>query len=299
MIGRSRIGKMSAANDVEQTLLKLAKVKDLATKQYRNPSRGNKVMDAKHFKSGYTFDTCEVKGKKVTTVSGPDPDGRHLLFFHGGSYVLEASVFHRRLIQILVKRYHMTVSFVDYPLAPENTFETTKAMALASYQETVKTYPDHTFFLFGDSAGGGLALALLQVLSEEGVLPFPKKTVLCSPWLDLSLQNKQIPDYEESDPVLSIEGLQYAAQLYSGGKDLSNSFLSPLFGTMDGLGEILLYVGTHEILLPDCMALQEKIKKAKNSSLSLVLGEELMHDWVLFPSKEARKVPPQIDKFLH
>jgi len=290
---------MSIATDVEQTLLKLAKVKDLVMKQYKKASRGNGVMDAKHFKSGYTVDTYEVMGKKVTTVSCPDPDGRHLLFFHGGSYVIEASVFHRRFIQVLAKKYHMTVSFVDYPLAPESTFETTKAMALASYRKIVGTYPDHTFFLFGDSAGGGLALALLQVLREEGVHPFPKKTVLCSPWLDLSLKNKQIPDYEEYDPVLSVEGLQYAALLYSGGEDLSNPFLSPLFGKMDGLGEILLYVGTHEILFPDCLSLQEKIETAKDSSLSIVLGEGLMHDWVLFPSKEAREVPPQIDEFLH
>lgn len=290
---------MSAATDVAQTLLKLAKVKDLATIQYRNPSRGNGVMDAKHFNAGYTVDLLEIMGKKVTTVSGPDPDGRHLLFFHGGSYLIEATLFHRRLIQILAKKHRMTISFVDYPLAPESTFETTRAMALASYRQIVSTYPDHSFFLFGDSAGGGLALALLQLLQKEGVLPFPKKTVLCSPWLDLALQNRQIPDYEELDPLLSIEGLHYAASLYSGGKDLSDPFLSPLFGSMDNLGEILLFVGTHEIFFPDCLALQERIKAAKGSSISMVLGEGLMHDWVLFPSKEAKIVPNQIDAFLH
>lgn len=290
--------QMSAATDVAQSLMRLAKVKDLAAKQYRTPSRGNGVMDAKHFNPGYVVDTYEVMGKRVTTVSGPDPDKRHLLFFHGGSYVLEATAFHRRLIQVLVKKHHMTVSFVDYPLAPEATFETTRAMALASYQKIVSIYADHTFFLFGDSAGGGLALALLQVLREKDIRPFPEKTVLCSPWLDLSLQNKQIPEYEKLDPVLSVEGLQYAASLYSGGKDLSEPFLSPLFGNMDGLGDILLFVGNREILYPDCLLFQEKIQKAENSSLSMVLGEALIHDWVLFPSKEAKVVPSQIDAFL-
>ncbi len=290
---------MSATTDIAHTLLKLTKVKNFATKQYQNPSRGNGLMDAKHFKLGYTINTCEVMEKKITTVSGPDPDGRHLLFFHGGAYVVEASVLHRRFLQVLAKEHHLTVSFVDYPLAPESTFRTTKAMALASYQKIIRTYPDHTFFLFGDSAGGGLALALLQVLREEGMQPFPNKTVLCSPWLDLSLQNKQIPDYEEDDPVLSVEGLRYAAQLYSDGEDLSNPFLSPLYGNMDNLGEILLFVGTHEIFFPDCLSLQEKIKKSKGSSLSVVIGQDLMHDWVLFPTKEAKEVPPQIDAFLH
>ena len=290
---------MSAATDVTQTVLKLVKAKDLAAKQYKSPSRGNGVMDAKHFKSGYSVDTYEVMGRKITTVSASDPDGRHIVFFHGGSYVLEATVFHRKLIQILTKKYHMTVSFVDYPLAPENTYETTKAMVIASYQKIVRTYTEHTFFLFGDSAGGGLALALLQVLREEGILPFPTKTVLCSPWLDLSLQNKQIPNYEEKDPILSIEGLQYAALLYSGGEDLTQAFLSPLFGTMDNLGEILLFVGTHEVLFPDCLSLQHKIETATNSSLCMKIGEGLIHDWVLFPSKEARQVPSQIDLFLH
>ncbi len=290
---------MSAATDVTQAILKLAKVKEMATRQYKNPARNTAVMDGRHFRSGYEVDTHEVLGKRVTTVSSSVTDGRHLLFFHGGSYVLEATVFHRRLIQTLVRKHHLTVSFVEYPLAPENTFRTTRAMALATYKHMVSTYPHHSFFLFGDSAGGGLALALLQVLREEGVLPFPKKTVLCSPWLDLSLQNKQIPEYVDLDPVLSVEGLQYAASLYSGGEDLSNPFLSPIFGNMDDLGEILLFIGSHEILYPDCLLLQEKIGNATNTSLSLVLGEALIHDWVLFPSKEAKAVPPQMDAFLH
>ena len=290
---------MSAANDVTRTLLKLAKVKTLAAKQYNNPSRGNALMDAKHFNSSYAVEACEVLGKGVTTISCPDAGQRHLLFFHGGSYVLEATAFHRRFIQVLAKKHHMTISFVDYPLAPESTAETTMAMALESYQKITSTYPDHTFFLFGDSAGGGLALALLQLLKKKSVLPFPQKTVLCSPWLDLTLQNRQIPDYEELDPVLSVEGLKFAASLYSGGEDLSNPTLSPLFGNMDGLGDILLFVGTHEVLYPDCLLLQEKIGKAKDSTLSMVLGEGLIHDWVLFPSKEAKIVPAQIDAFLH
>jgi acetyl esterase/lipase len=289
---------MSTTTDVTQAILKLAKVKAFAVKQYQNPSRGNGAMDAKHFKSGYTVATCEVMGKKVTTVSGTCPDGRHLLFFHGGSYVVEATPFHRRLIQVLVKKYHMTVSFVDYPLAPESTFLNARAMALASYSEIVKTYPDHTFFLFGDSAGGGLALVLLQALRDEGITPFPMKTVLCSPWLDLSLQNKLIADYEELDPVLSVEALLYAASLYASGEDLSHPFLSPLFGTMENLGGILLFVGTHEIFFPDCLALQGKLETSQGSSVSLVLGEGLMHDWVLFPSKESKEVPAQIDEFL-
>ncbi|NBK20825.1 MAG: alpha/beta hydrolase [Spirochaetia bacterium] len=290
---------MSAANEVTRTILKLAKVKDLATKQYRNPSRGNGIMDAKHFNASYTVETCEVLGKRVTTVRAPDADGRHLLFFHGGSYVIEGTAFHRKFIQALAKKHHFTISYVDYPLAPEHSFETTMAMALASYKKIASTYAEHTFFLFGDSAGGGLALALLQVLKGEGVLPFPQKTVLCSPWLDLSLQNPQIPEYEELDPVLSVDGLRHAASLYGGGEDLSNSILSPLFGNMDGLGEILLFVGTHEVLYPDCLLLQEKIEKANDSTLTMVVGEGLVHDWVLFPSKEAKRVPSQIDAFLH
>jgi acetyl esterase/lipase len=289
---------MSTFTDVEQALLKLAKVKDMATKQYQKPSRGNGVMDAKHFPSSFSVDAWEVQGRTVTTVRGKESDGRHLLFFHGGSYVVEASSFHRRFIQVLASKYHMTVSFVDYPLAPEFTWKTNKAMVLEAYTEVVSRYPGQSYFLFGDSAGGGLALSLLQTLRDGGIVPFPKKTVLCSPWLDLSLQNKQITDYDPLDPVLSVKGLLYAAHLYSGGEPLSNPFLSPLFGNMDNLGEILLYVGTHEIFFPDCLSLQEKIGKAEGSSVSLVLGEGLMHDWVLFPSKEAREVPIRIDEFL-
>ena len=288
---------MDATSLMTRKILKLIPGKDLAARLYKNPPRDTKVMDARFFSSLFSLETWEVLERKIVTIQDREPDGRHILFLHGGSYIVEASTMHRRLIQKLVKNHHMTVSFVDYPLAPEHTWRETRRMVLAAYAQIVKKFPKDEFFLFGDSAGGGLALAVLQELAKQNVMNSPKKTVLCSPWLDLSLQNPLIAEYEESDPVLSVEGLRYAAKMYSGGDDLRHPFLSPMFATVDNLGDILLYVGSQEIFYPDCLQFKKSIEAADGSSVTLKIGEGMMHDWVLFPFNESKSIPAQIDAF--
>ena len=84
--------------------------------------------------------------------------------------------------------------------------------------------------MFGDSAGGGLALAVLQILRDEKIIPFPKKTVLMSPWVDLTMSNPKIGEAAERDPLLTMDCLYHAAERYIGNGDAKNAVLSPIFG---------------------------------------------------------------------
>ena len=152
---------------------------------------------------------------------------------------------------------------------------------MKAYREiTIKNYGDE-FYLFGDSAGGGLALAVLQILRDEKIIPFPKKTVLMSPWVDLTMSNPKIGAAAERDPLLTMDCLYHAAERYIGNGDAKNAVLSPIFGRMDNLGKIFLLTGTHEILNPDCRKLKTKLMAAYGTELEFYEGEKMVHDWIL------------------
>ena len=152
---------------------------------------------------------------------------------------------------------------------------------MKAYREiTIKNYGDE-FYLFGDSAGGGLALAVLQILRDEKIIPFPKKTVLMSPWVDLTMSNPKIGEAAERDPLLTMDCLYHAAERYIGNGDAKNPVLSPIFGRMDNLGKIFLLTGTHEILNPDCRKLKTKMMAAYGTELEFYEGEKMVHDWIL------------------
>lgn len=256
------------------------KMSENIKKNFNNPERNNGELRADKFK-GFITDEWNVDGFNVITVSGKKTNGGHVIFLHGGGYVAEATASHRRIIEELVKMYGLKVTFIDYPLAPEHTYEKTHKIVMKAYREiTIKNYGDE-FYLFGDSAGGGLALAVLQILRDEKMIPFPKKTVLMSPWVDLTMSNPKIGEAAERDPLLTMDCLYHAAERYIGNGDAKNAVLSPTFGRMDNLGKIFLLTGTHEILNPDCRKLKTKLMAAYGTELEFYEGEKMVHDWIL------------------
>ena len=132
------------------------KMSENIKKNFDNPERNNGELRADKFK-GFITDEWNVDGFNVITVSSKKTNGGHVIFLHGGGYVAEATASHRRIIEELVKMYGLKVTFIDYPLAPEHTYEKTHEIVMKAYREiTIKNYGDE-FYLFGDSAGGGLA----------------------------------------------------------------------------------------------------------------------------------------------
>ena len=108
--------------------------------------------------------------------------------------------------------------------------------------------------LAGESAGGGLAVALLLALREAGV-PLPSSAYLLSPYVDLTLSGETLAEKREVDPVLTPDGLQARVPDYVGGADAADPYISPIFGDLRGLPPLLIQVGSHEILLSDALRL--------------------------------------------
>jgi monoterpene epsilon-lactone hydrolase len=209
----------------------------------------------------------------------------HVIFFHGGGYSIEASSGHFRFIREVMGRANCTVSYIDYPLAPESTAAGTFDMAIASYKELLSLYPEDRLVFMGDSAGGGLALSLAMLVRDSG-LRAPRKIVLFSPWLDIGLLNEGVPRYEKRDFILNARSLRAIGKTYSGDLPETNYLVSPKYGDVSGLGDIAVFFGSEEIFRPDCV----DFCAAHNSGKPEVRAYEyegMQHDWVLLPIPEA------------
>lgn len=279
-------------------ILRAARFRNWAGRQFRDPPRETGSLDPRKVKRSLTAKAWFVEGFKLLTISGDSSGQEHVIYFPGGAYLLEATPFHRRFAETLASKFGLTVTIIDYPKAPEHTFRTTHELVQAAYRQLKDRYPQTTFSLMGDSAGGGLALAFLISLRDQGFTPLPAKTVLISPWLDLSLSHPDLPAYVPRDLVLPLDGLQDAAQLYAGDEDLQNPNISPLFGDLRDLGQILLLFGTEELFYPDCQVLIDKIGFTAGTSLEWMEGENQIHAWPIFPFPDSRGALERIVDFL-
>jgi acetyl esterase/lipase len=246
-----------------------------------------------------SWESWDVGGFKAYTLTKESLHKKHLFFLPGGAYLTQPNGFHWLFINNLAKETQFSATMVDYPKAPEHDFRKTHQIITEIFQMLSDHYHNQEFVFIGDSAGGGLALSFLQTLRDSKQTPLPSNTILISPWLDISLANPLISHYHKRDDLLSREVLLQAGISYSRGEDPHLPMLSPIYGDLSHLGNILLLVASEEILFPDCIDLAEKIKGVEGSSIELKIGEGMFHDWVIFPFPEAIQAQTQIIKFIN
>ncbi|MCD6321783.1 MAG: alpha/beta hydrolase [Clostridiales bacterium] len=234
----------------------------------------------------------------ATIIPDKQESDLHIIYFHGGAYIAQGSIIHWLLIAKIIDAVNCKITYIDYPLAPEANYKDTFSMVKDAYKQLLVDYSSDNFVFAGDSAGGGLSLAFAQSVKKDKNLKTPIGLILLSPWLDLSMKNKDISYYEDKDVVLSSKLLIEAAQKYSGGDDTELDLLSPINGSMDGLGSILLMSGTSEIFFPDCEKLMKEAESA-NVSLEFSTYKEMPHTWVLFYFKESKPAIVEITEFLN
>ena len=193
---------MSLLSDIAVPIAKLVNMKKYKEKDFLNPRRDTDFLNKKNFNKLLTIEEQFIDEYQVLTVFSEESCNKHVIFLHGGAYVMRAVRAHKNIVEKLVKKYHLKVTFIDYPLAPENTVDKAHKIVMDAYKEIAQKYKADEFYLFGDSSGGGLALAFLQKLKKKQKLPFPKKTVLMSPWVDVSMENEEIEEFTEKDPIL-------------------------------------------------------------------------------------------------
>ncbi len=202
--------------------------------------------------------------------SAPPGSSPTLLYFHGGGYTVGSPATHRRLVTSLCLAAGVDGLSVDYRLAPEHPFPAAVDDALSAYRWLTGTagVDPSKVVVAGDSAGGGLAAALLVALRDAGD-PQPAGAYLLSPWTDLAATGESRRSRAEVEPMLEVKGESRSAQLYAAGQPLDNPLVSPLYANLAGVAPLLVQVGDHEILLDDSTRLAES---ARNSGVDVELS---------------------------
>jgi len=273
-------------------LLRCLPVRALTARLLARPPRGTDACEAHRFPPAlHPARRCLPEGRMITLDSNPQDDRNrtHIIYLHGGAYMLEATAMHRRFAGILAGRHNLRVSLLFYPLAPQSRCTQTLDRTAVLYSALRCLYGLDRFIFMGDSAGGGLALALMQRLRTLRPGHMPAAGVLFSPWLDLGLNSPLIPSYAHKEAVLPLAGLRRAGQLYAGDLDSQDPRCSPLYGGAGNLGRLLIFVSRHELFYPDCLSFYTRARRAAGTEIELVAEPRRLHCWPLMPPCSEQK----------
>jgi acetyl esterase/lipase len=200
-----------------------------------------------------------------------------LLYFHGGGYGICSPSTHRALIARLTREARCKTYAPRYRLAPEHPFPAALEDAQRAYeQHLAEGIAPESIAIAGDSAGGGLALAMLMILRDEGE-PLPAGALLLSPWVDLSQSGSSMQDNRKTD-YLHPRALEAFAARYAQDADRRDFRLSPLFGDPTGLPALCVQAGGAEVLYSQIEAFAQKAKDAGVPTRFEVVPE-MMHVW--------------------
>jgi cation diffusion facilitator CzcD-associated flavoprotein CzcO/acetyl esterase/lipase len=185
-----------------------------------------------------------------------------ILYLHGGAYVLGSPRTHRALAAQIALAADAPVHLLDYRLGPEHKHPAALEDALAAYRDLrASGIEAKSIVIAGDSAGGGLTVALASRLRRKGE-PLPAGLALLNGWFDLTCSGASMRFNARRDVGLLRETTVHGAELYRGGADLLDPELSPIRADLEGLPPTYLQVGTHDILLSDSEGLAERLRAA-------------------------------------
>jgi monoterpene epsilon-lactone hydrolase len=232
---------------------------------------------------GLVIDPCTLGGVsgdwlRPDTVEGPESV---VLYLHGGAYVFGSNITHRGLASGLAIASSAHLLLINYRLAPEHPFPAALDDAFAVYVALLEANPDACIALAGDSAGGGLAVALALRIRDAGLKP-PQALALMSPWTDLTMGNPTHRSKASGDPYFPDSSLlKTAAQAYASDTALAHPLVSPQFADLSRLPPSLIHVGEREALLDDSRLLAQRMTAA-GSSVTLVVYAGMWHVWQTF-----------------
>jgi acetyl esterase/lipase len=233
----------------------------------------------------YRISRSVTRDFAVYTVDNNDahPPPGATIYLHGGGYVNEIQSVHWKLIGDIVDATGRPVHVPIYGLAPQH-----HAAEAIDLLQAVLAATQGPVYLAGDSSGGGLALAATQTwLAAGGAAPVG--LTLISPWLDIALTNPDIPAVEGRDPWLSAAGLRECGKAWAADIPPDDPRVSPIYGDLDNLPPIDLYIGDRDIFLPDCRRLRDRIPPERLTYHEQPGG---IHVYPLLPVPEARATRP-------
>ncbi|EQA52406.1 alpha/beta hydrolase [Leptospira kmetyi] len=260
--------------------------------------RKNSPLPPKGVALDHTVEVIKVKNTTAIWLDRKNSFQGVLVYLHGGAYLKGPFETQWKYVSRMIRKTSMAALVIDYKMPPGFPFPHGLEGSLELIRELQKEGSlANRWFLLGDSAGGGLALAIAFRLRETKS-SLPQGLILMSPWLDLNMDNPNVDLVAPEDPMLKKKFLIDSANQYAPNADLKNPLISPVYGDVKGLPPILLQTGTSDILLPDIRKFYEKCKE-NGVSIRYEEYPEAFHVFMMLnPLKEARRAIDSQKEFL-
>jgi acetyl esterase/lipase len=243
--------------------------------------------------ANYAFHDVTIAGIRCFRLRRKEHSSanQRILYLHGGAYVFDLMASQWPIVTGLADRTDTEVVAPIYPLAPEHQVEAGLASVEAVYRSLIDEVGAGNVIIVGDSAGGGLALALAHRLRDAEIAP-PGALILYFPWLDAAVSGPEQSELEQIDPVLSVDQLREAGRKWSGNQPDDHK-ASPLFANHADLPPILVLVGTKDLLLSDA---HRFAKRHRAATVHEYPG--MFHGFVCAPIPEAKRALDESAAFI-
>lgn len=252
--------------------------------------------------SGYALSVIEQKNYTMELLEPEEKNDRMVIFqIHGGGYVGKFRNIYRSFAGFYSELGHgIPVLSPDYRVAPENPYPAALEDVTSAFDWLLKNgWTEDKIVVAGDSAGGGLAMALCMYLKNQG-RKLPAGIIAMSPWTDLTQSGASYRLNFRKDPVFgnTLDSLIFNKD-YVGNNDPTDPYISPLYGNFEGFPPMLIQVGSYEMLLSDSELVAEKAKQA-GCRVRLSIYEGMFHvfQMALLVIPESRRAWKEVGKYL-
>ena len=283
--------KVSIKSKIINFLFKFCDVKNIFMSEAKTKKYIKKLN-----KKNEKYNTPEKLGMNIEKIDSniiytyngsiKNNNGNFILYIHGGSYIEEAISYQIKFAMKIAKKTNSTLIMPKYILAPKGNYK--KMYSFIDEIYNLISQNDCRIEFLGDSAGGGFILSYAMYLRETKRKQ-SKNIIMMSPWLDISMSNKDLYIAEKKDPISGVDGNKYAGKLWADDLELTNYLVSPMYGEFNDLGKITIITGENDILKPDCKKLSKKLDKF-NIEHNYIEYKGQAHDFGAYPTKEGKLV---------
>ena len=230
-------------------------------------------------------DQTIAEGARIFTLTPKDGvirSDKHVLFYHGGAFLINIMDTQWTLSISLVEKLGCTVHMLEYPLAPTHTYRETYRAMMDAYRWVLEQAGAQNMIVLGDSVGAHLSIAAAQFALKEG-LPQPAQIIVLSPWIDFANELPGKAEREPGDPIIGMVSLYGIPKVWCG--DIVNDKACPpnlQYGPFEGMAPVYIQIGSTEVMLVDALELERLIKEA-GGTVELEIGDGLWHTYALYP----------------
>ena len=245
----------------------------------------------------YDFVEEDFPGRKVYSFNGTinDNKGKILIYIHGGSFVEEAISYQLEFAMLIALSTNSTLVVPRYKLIPDGTYKDLYSLMDDVYEKVLFNTDDIEFL--GDSSGGGFILAYSMYLRDKNFV-LPNNLLMLTPWVDLTMKNKELLKSIKYDNMSGIEGNRYCGKLWANKLDTEDPLVSPIYGYFEGLPKMTIATGSFDILRPDCMRLAS-ILDDEGIEYNYIEYKNQGHDFGCYPTKEGNMLIEDFSKIIN